>query len=234
MSPITCKPGALSGRGLVALPVLLLLAACASPEPIGDWSASLPPDQPEPEPVRANGAIYQTGSSIALFEDVKARRVGDTLTIELVERTTATTSSSTSTQKDTTAEITNPTVFGKEITNKGVPLFQGNIGSAQEFEGEGNSNQSNRLDGNITVTVHRRLPNGNLYVRGQKWITINQGREYIRVAGIVRPADISPGNTVPSWKLADAQIEYSGTGALADANRQGILARFFMLPFTLF
>jgi len=211
-----------------------LLAACASPEPIDDWSATLPPASPAPDPVQANGAIYQTGNNIALFEDVKARRVGDTITVQLVERTNATTSSSTSTQKDTTADISNPTVFGKEITNDGVPLFQGQIGSTQEFEGAGSSNQSNRLDGNITVTVHQRLPNGNLYVRGQKWVTINQGREYIRVAGVVRPADIAPDNSVPSWKLADAQIEYSGTGALADANRPGILARFFMLPFTLF
>jgi len=233
MSPTTSERGAV-GCGLLVVGGLSLLTACASPEPIDDWSASLPPEQPASDPVYANGAIYQAGTSIGLFEDVKARRVGDTLTIELVERTNATTSSSTSTQKDTNADITNPTVFGREVTRNGIPLFQGNIGSTQEFEGEGSSNQSNRLDGNITVTVHRRLPNGNLYVRGQKWITINQGREYIRVAGVVRPADITPGNRVPSWKLADAQIEYSGTGALADANRQGVLARFFMLPFTLF
>lgn len=233
MSTTTCNPR-LCCRRLIVLASIGLLAACASPEPIDDWSATLPPESPAPDPVLANGAIYQTGNNIALFEDVKARRVGDTITVQLVERTNATTSSSTSTQKDTTADISNPTVFGKEITNNGVPLFQGQIGSTQEFEGAGSSNQSNRLDGNITVTVHQRLPNGNLYVRGQKWVTINQGREYIRVAGVVRPADIAPDNSVPSWKLADAQIEYSGTGALADANRPGILARFFMLPFTLF
>lgn len=233
MSTTTSDRG--SGRRVfAALLAALTLAACASPQPIRDWSATMPPEPPAPDPVRANGAIYQTGTSIALFEDVKAHRVGDTLTVQLVERTNATTSSSTTTQKDTTVDIANPTVFGQEITNNGVPLFQGNMGSAQEFDGEGSSAQSNRLEGNITVTVHRRLANGNLMVRGQKWITINQGREYIRVAGIVRPADISPANTVPSWKLADAQIEYSGTGALADANRQGLLARFFMWPFTLF
>lgn len=233
MSPTTSEHRH-DGRGLVAALTVVLLGACASPEPIDDWSAALPPEPPTPDPIYANGAIYQVGTSVALFEDVKAHRVGDTLTVQLVERTNATTSSSTSTQKDTSAEIANPTIFGQELTHNGIPVFQGNINSGQEFEGEGSSNQSNRLEGNITVTVHRRLPNGNLYVRGQKWITINQGREYIRVAGVVRPADISPGNSVPSWKLADAQIEYSGTGALADANRQGILARFFMLPFTLF
>jgi flagellar L-ring protein precursor FlgH len=221
-------------RLLALLGGALMLAGCTAPPKIDDWSATLPPSPPPLDPVDNNGAIYQAGRSIALFEDVKARRVGDTLTVRLVERNNATTSSSTSTQKDTTVDIANPTVFGREITSDGVPLFQGDMGSAQEFEGEGSSAQSNRLEGNITVTVQRRLPNGNLLVRGQKWITINQGREYIRVAGIVRPADISPDNVVPSWKLADARIEYSGTGALADANRQGLLARFFMWPFTLF
>ena len=90
--------------------------------------------------------------------------------------------------------------------------------------------KSNRVDGNIAVTVYRRLPNGNLLVRGEKWITVNQGREYLRVAGIVRPTDIGTDNSVPSFKLADAQIEYSGRGALADANKPGWLSRFFNSP----
>src|SRR5699024_1601289 len=110
MSTTTCSLRR-RGRGLVMLAGLGLLAACASPEPIDDWSATLPPASPAPDPVQANGAIYQTGNNIALFEDVKARRVGDTITVQLVERTNATTSSSTSTQKDTTADISNPTVF---------------------------------------------------------------------------------------------------------------------------
>jgi len=234
MSAITSdRRTAAAGLAVAAL-AALVLSACASPEPIRDWSASLPDEQPMADPVYANGAIYQSSTSMALFEDVKAHRVGDTLTVQLAERTNATTSSSTSTQKDTTADITNPTIFGREITHNGLPLFQGNMGSAQQFDGEGSSAQSNRLDGNVTVTVHQRLANGNLVVRGQKWITINQGREYLRVAGIVRPSDIGPDNTIPSSKLANAQIEYSGTGALADANRQGLLARVFMWPFTLF
>ena len=80
----------------------------------------------------------------------------------------------------------------------------------------------------FTVTVADVLPNGNLYVRGEKWLTLNQGEEYVQVAGIVRPADIGADNSVPSFKVADARITYSGNGVIPDANRPGVLARFFM------
>src|SRR5690606_34473080 len=98
------------------------------------------------------------------------------------------------------------------------------------FDGEGDSSQSNRLEGDVTVTVARRLSNGNLLVRGQKWIAINQGKEYVRIQGIVRPIDIEANNSISSLKVADAMISYGGKGALADANRPGLLARFFNLP----
>jgi flagellar L-ring protein precursor FlgH len=84
--------------------------------------------------------------------------------------------------------------------------------------------------GDITVTVVRRLPNGNLVVQGQKWVNINQGSEYVRLQGIIRPIDIAPDNTIPSSEVADARIAYGQNGALADANRPGLLARFFDSP----
>lgn len=215
-----------AGRGCVVVALILLLVGCAGPEPIRDWSGTLPP---VPESVEVNGAIYQPATGVSLFEDVKARRVGDTLIIQLVERTNASTSASTSTSKNSSVGIENPTLFGEEFTRgEGFPLFQSSMDATRDFEGEGDSAQSNSVDGNITVTVYQRLPNGNLIVRGEKWITINQGREFLRVSGIVRPADIGANNSVPSFKLADAQIEYSGKGALADANRQGWLSRFFL------
>jgi len=80
------------------------------------------------------------------------------------------------------------------------------------------------------VTVVEVLANGNLVVQGEKWININQGEEYIRLRGIVRPSDISPDNTIASVRVANAQIQYSGDGSLADANEQGWLAKFFNSP----
>jgi len=101
------------------------------------------------------------------------------------------------------------------------------LGSSNSFDGSGDSALSNTLTGQVTVTVAQRLGNGNLLVRGQKWIGINQGREFVRIQGIVRPIDILPDNTIPSAKVADARIAYGGQGALADASTPGLLSRFF-------
>ena len=159
-----------------------------------------------------------------------ARRVGDTLTIRLNESTNASKSSSTTTRKSTSATLPGPTVAGRPVTVNGVEVLDMGIDNESEFDGEGDSSQSNRLEGDISVTVAQRLPNGNLLVRGQKWIAINQGQEYVRIQGIVRPIDIDPDNSISSLKVADARISYGAKGALADANKPGLLARFFNLP----
>ena len=108
-----------------------------------------------------------------------------------------------------------------------VPELAAGVGSSNSFDGSGDSALSNKLEGQVTVTVAQRLGNGNLLVRGQKWIGINQGREFVRIQGIVRPIDILPDNTIPSAKVADARIAYGGQGALADASTPGLLSRFF-------
>jgi flagellar L-ring protein precursor FlgH len=99
-----------------------------------------------------------------------------------------------------------------------------------DFEGSGSADQSNELKGEITVTIAQVLANGNLVVRGEKWIGINQGREFIQLEGIVRPEDVRPDNTVLSQRVANAYIHYGGEGMLADANRAGLLTRFFQSP----
>lgn len=204
----------------------LALAACAS-APEQDTSFS-PPElvQPVLEGPSA-GSIYQAGTDVRLFEDLKAARVGDILTVRLVEQTNASVDSNTSTSKSTSASLANPTVLGRTITYGGVPLFEGSLDGETGFDGAGSSNQSNSLVGDITVTVVERLPNGNLRIRGEKELMLNQGKEYIQLTGIVRPYDINQANTVLSDKVADAQIAYSSRGVLAAANRQGFFARFF-------
>jgi flagellar L-ring protein precursor FlgH len=192
------------------------------------YEASWP--EPVPETQTANGAIYQAGHDIALFENTVAKRVGDTLTIRLDESTNASKSSSTSTKKSTNVDLSGPTVAGRPVTANGVEVLTANVENKSEFDGEADSRQSNRLTGQVTVTVAQRLPNGNLLIRGQKWVAINQGKEYVRVQGIVRPLDIDPDNSISSLKVADAKIAYGAKGALADANRPGLLARFFNLP----
>lgn len=174
-----------------------------------------------------SGAIYQAGLEVRLFEDLKAGRVGDILTIRLVERTAASKNSATSVAKVTEATMGNPTVFGQVLTKDGQPLFEGSLDGESSFDGVGSSSQSNSLVGDITVTVVERFPNGNLRIRGEKWVNINQGKEFIRLSGIIRPYDISPDNSVLSSKVADAQIAYSSKGVMAAANRMGLISRFF-------
>ena len=208
--------------------MLLVGCAHAPADYEATWEPALPPD-----PVvaaRTNGAIYQAGQDVRLFENTVARRIGDTLTIRLVENTDASKSSSTSTKKGTSVEMSGPTIAGRPVTVNGIEVLAAGVDNASSFDGEGSSRQSNSIFGDITVTVAKRWPNGNLFVRGEKWITINQGREFVRVSGIVRAVDIEPDNTVPSTKIADARITYAGRGAIADANAPGLLSRFFNSP----
>jgi flagellar L-ring protein FlgH len=209
----------------VAVAVVYLLAGCSGAPRIENFDATWPEEVPVV--ANASGSIYQAGHDVALFENSVARRVGDTVTVNLQEDTAAQKSSSTKTKKTSDVDIPGPTLFGNPVTLNGVDILGSALKNDRSFDGSGDSQLSNKLQGNITVTVAKRLPNGNLLVRGQKWIGINQGREFIRIQGVIRPIDILPDNSIPSYKVADASIAYGGQGALADANRPGLLARFF-------
>jgi flagellar L-ring protein precursor FlgH len=221
---------------LLALATLSLIGCNTAPKRDPEY-APVRPVAMTPPPV-GNGAIYQAGYEHSWFEDMRARRVGDMLTIKLVEQTDASKKASTNVDKSNTTSITNPTILGSTVqfdTPSVVPLASNsnnNLGfdlqSSNEFEGSGDSAQSNKLTGDITVTVIEVYPNGYLYVRGEKRIGINQGNEYIKVAGIVRPADIDSTNTVLSTKLADPTMVYVGDGAVAESNIMGWFSRFFI------
>jgi len=219
-------------RYLLLLPVALLAACASTPARMENFDAALPINATPP--VAGGGAIYQAGYDVPLFENSVAHRVGDVLTILLEEKTDASKSASTTTAKKTKADLPGPTIFGAPITMHGKEIFAGSMNNASSFDGSGDSKQSNVLNGSISVTIVKRLGNGNLLVRGQKVININQGSEYVRLQGIVRTIDIAPDNTVSSSRVADASISYGSQGVLASANSKGWLARFFdskWLPF---
>ena len=182
----------------------------------------------KPEP---NGSIFQTGRSVRLFEDNKAFRIGDVLSVTLMESTNASKSAETSTDKGDEIDIGASAIFGS-----GGPTINGNlalsnsINSEREFSGSGDSAQSNSLNGEIAVTVVDVLPSGNLVVRGEKIIGLNQGSEFIRISGIVRPQDVSTDNIVVSSKIANSRIFYGGGGVIAESNTRGWLSRFFDSP----
>ncbi len=185
-----------------------------------------------PEP---NGSIFQPGRAVRLFEDNKAYRIGDVISVTLSESTNASKSAATTTSKADEVDISATAIFGSTgPTINGNRVFTNNLDGARDFSGSGDSAQSNSLSGEIAVTVTDVLPNGNLVIRGEKIIGLNQGSEFIRLAGFVRPQDISSDNTVMSRKIASARIYYGGGGVIAESNTRGWLARFFdspMFPF---
>lgn len=203
------------------------LSGCVSVQPRDDTDYSpVPPATVAPSEAD-NGAIYHATTARPLFEDVKARHVGDILTIVLTESTSASKSASTNTSKESSLEAPTPTIFG---STGGRDIFNNEIESTSEFAGSGDSSQSNSLSGTVTVTVAQVLSNGNLVVRGRKRVYLNQGDEYVRISGIVRPQDIDANNTVASTRVANARITYSGRGAVANASAMGWLAQFFNSP----
>lgn len=190
-----------------------------------DKHVEYPPIYPQdnPPPPKEHGTIYQSGYQISLYQDRIAYHVGDILTIRLEEQTQGQKKSKTKTEKNATNQFAVNEAFGANLSN-GLAL---DTTSDQRFDGNGESNQQNALNGKISVTVLRVLSNGNLMVQGESWVTINFGREYIQLSGIVRPQDIEPDNIISSQRVANARITYSGNGQVANASRGGILTQFF-------
>ncbi|CAH0212876.1 MULTISPECIES: flagellar basal body L-ring protein FlgH [Stenotrophomonas] len=215
-------------RTALACAVAALLGGCVIAGDVRPYPTMAPlqpimPPQSEP----TAGAIYAAGPTLQLYSDRRARDVGDLLTITLLENTTAQTSANTATNKESNLSLGTPSILGAPVTLGGKDILSATAKGARDFTGKGNSAQSNRLQGNVTVTVVQRLPNGNLVVQGQKNLRLNQGDELVQVQGIVRPGDISADNTVPSSRVAEARIVYGGRGPVAQSNAMGWLSRFF-------
>ncbi|NDV89841.1 flagellar basal body L-ring protein FlgH [Alteromonas sp. 345S023] len=218
-------------RILVLSTALLMLGGCASsgkpPVEANDPSfAPVVPDYPR-ETIVEDGSLFRSFMANSLYSDVTARRVGDIITVALSESTSASKSADTTTAKDTNVDLNTITGLGGNAVSIGGQSVQLGIGSSRDFSGDAEANQSNSLSGAISVTVVEVLPNNNLVIRGEKWITLNHGDEYIRLTGIIRPADISPENEIVSTKVANARIQYSGTGSFARAQERGWLTKFF-------
>lgn len=221
-------------RALSLVFTVVVLSGCMStsepPVQADDPSfAPVIPDIPREQLVQ-DGSLFRPYMANSLYSDITARRVGDIITVMLSENTNATKTARTLTTRET--EMTVEPVTGLGGTNATIngQSIQLGIDSTNEFTGDAQANQSNSLQGNISVTVVEVLPNQNLVIRGEKWLTLNQGDEYIRLTGIIRPADISPQNEVQSTKIANARIQYSGTGSFARAQEKGWLTKFFTSP----
>ncbi|MBG6291215.1 MULTISPECIES: flagellar basal body L-ring protein FlgH [Pseudomonas] len=221
---------------LLPLLAIAALAGCVSPPPKPDdpYYAPVLPRTPAPA-AQNNGSIYQAGFENNLYGDRKAFRVGDIITITLNEKTQASKKASSDISKDSKNKLGLTSMFGSSLTTNN-PVGSGDLSLSAEYsgnresKGDSQAGQSNSLTGSITVTVADVMPNGIIAVRGEKWMTLNTGNELVRIAGLVRADDIATDNTVPSTRVADARITYSGTGAFADASQPGWFDRFFLSP----
>ena len=220
--------------------VMSLLSGCAInlPEPGDPRFSPVAPISQQPG-LQSTGSIFASGAGVALWEDQRARRIGDIVTILLEEKTISRKSSKTGISKSDTNEMevsallgTTPSMTLPGMFNTDSPLsLNSSTSNERDFEGEADADRSNQLSGNISVTVVDVLTNGNLVVRGEKWMTFSEGDEFIRIEGMVRQSDVNPDNTVLSTRLADARITYSGRGDLTNAQRKGWVSRVFSHPY---
>lgn len=177
--------------------------------------------------IASSGSLFSASLANSLYSDVKARRVGDIITVSLQENTNASKSAGTSSSKETNIDL-NPIIgLGGNGIRIGQEAIQLGLDAANDFSGDAQASQSNSLQGSISVTVVEVLPNQNLIIRGEKWLTLNNGDEYIRLTGVIRPADVTPTNEIQSTKIANARIQYSGTGSFAQSQEKGWLNKFF-------
>ena len=181
---------------------------------------------PEPAPAVNNGAIFQPTAYRPLFEDHRARLVGDTITVQIVEKVAASQSSTSSIDKSgkVSGGITALPFFSPNSFNRASASGS----SSNSFEGKGSTESANTFSGTITATVVEVLPNGHLVVSGEKQIGVNQHVDVLRFSGQIDPRSILPGNVVPSAQIANVRIEQRGRGAQAEAQAIGWLARFFL------
>lgn len=209
----------------LALISIVLLSGCTA-VPL---EKDVYPDDPDFAPVSAqslqpppsvNGSLFNVGYRSGFFTDQQARRVGDIITVIFDEQYRSKKSAQTKADKSSENKANAGNLLGT------VPGFRNmdlgvDLKNERKFKGKGEADRSNSLTGQISVSVADILPNGILKIRGEKWLTISEGDEYIRITGMIRPQDITPDNTVVSSKVADARISFGGRGSLNNSTKQG-------------
>jgi len=226
-----CKRAA----GLLACLAALALAACAKPPRALDTTAEVSDSiYKKPQPKAAEGSIWPGDSfNNIFFSDIKAREVGDIITVLIQEDATSTHSASTDTSKDTEIDFQTNTFFGLD-THFGMNNFLGsadpfnpgvNASTSRSNQGSGTTSRQGRLAGTLSVMVTEVYPNGNMVIAGSRMVTVNNEHQIMNLKGVVRPIDVNFDNTVASRFIANANITYTGDGIVADEQRVGWLTR---------
>lgn len=196
------------------------------------WAPIHPKQKPE-HYAAETGSLFNLQHINSLYDDSKPRGIGDIITVNLDESTKAAKSADADLSKSNDSSMDPLAVGGKDLTI-GDYNFSYALKNDNNFNGSAEANQSNSISGSITVEVIEVLANGNLVIRGEKWLTLNTGEEFIRLEGLVRPQDVNADNTVESNRIANARIQYSGKGQMQESQSAGWLTRFFssaLFPF---
>jgi len=197
----------------------------SSPIPGDPYYAPIEPRK-APVPLEVTGSLFNSHISTDLYSYAPTFALGDTINVLLNEETTATKSATSNLSNENSFTLDPIGVPGGSMTINGK-VVELDVNQEQDFTGDSGSSQRHNLAGRITVSVIEVLNNGNLVVRGEKWLVINNGKEYIRLTGIIRPLDITEQNTVESYQVADSRIEFSATGEHADVQTRGWLSSLF-------
>ncbi len=218
--------GLAAGTAILALPAPAYAGIFGSKAKRAEKAAAYAPAYSVPLPTPpADGAIFHAAYGYApLTSGTRAAQVGDIVTIQLVEKTQALKSNSATTDRSGSVSVTPPPTGPIATVLNKLDL---NVGDGAKFAGKGDAAQSNQLTGAISVTIAQVYPNGTMLVRGEKQLTLNRGDEMISISGLIRASDIAFDNSIPSTRVADAKITYSGKGEIARASTQGWFGRFF-------
>ena len=216
-------------KHLLVLPLMLALTGCSTlyPEPQVELQHTPVVQLPStPQQGAPNGSIYQSASYRPLFEDHRARLVGDTLTIQIVEKVSA--SQSSTSALDKSGSLAGSVTAVPFLSAKALARATAEGSSATKAAGKGTNQNTNDFSGSITAVVTAVLPNGHLMISGEKQIGVNHNVDVLRFSGQVDPRAIAQGNTVASAAIANVRIEQRGRGAVSDAHGIGWLSRFFL------
>ena len=221
-------------KNIIILFSMLSIVGCTS---LPNEQVKNDPEYAPVEPLEADlnvvptGSLFQHSYANNLYSDIKAHRIGDIITVYLEESISAKKQAGTSLDKSNSfsASVDDITLPG----GSAIPAFGigGGLSQNSSFSGDADTDQSNSLQGSITVNVTRVLSNGNLEIRGEKWLMLNNGEEFVRIKGVIRSEDVSSDNSVSSTHVANARIQYGGTGDFANTQRQGWLTSFFSGPY---
>jgi flagellar L-ring protein FlgH len=223
-------------RALLCISLVLVLQACSTIFPRVDVADTTPPEAAAiavPTPAQASGSIFQAASYRPLFEDYRARLVGDSLTVQIVEKINATQRSTSSVDKTGKLGASVKALPGLSPGASALGKLGADASTNNSFEGKGATVNSNDFSGTITVVVRQVLPNGHLLVAGEKQIGVNENVDVLRFSGQVDPRVIQAGNSVPSAQIASVRLEQRGRGQQAESQAMGWLGRVFLtvLPF---